>query len=74
MRTMKKQPLAQPQAVVAGKNWRFTVLTPALVRVEYDEEGRFNDAPTQTVLCRDFPICDFKRRRTAKERTLKHPN
>lgn len=60
MRTMKKQPLAQPQAVVAGKNWRFTVLTPALVRVEYDEEGRFNDAPTQTVLCRDFPICDFK--------------
>ena len=50
MRSMEKRPLAQPRAMVSGKAWRFTVLTPALIRVEYDAEGSFNDAPTQTVL------------------------
>ena len=59
MRSMEKRPLAQPRAMVSGKAWRFTVLTPALIRVEYDAEGSFNDAPTQTVLYRDFPVCAF---------------
>lgn len=60
MQAMEKHPLAQKAAVVSGENWRFTVLTPALVRVEYDAEGLFNDAPTQTVLCREFPLCAFR--------------
>ena len=53
------QPLADPAAVIAGDTWRFTVLTPAMIRVEYDAQGQFTDLPTQTVMCRRFPVCDF---------------
>ncbi|MDC7241489.1 MAG: glycoside hydrolase family 31 protein, partial [Spirochaetales bacterium] len=44
--------------VVRG-NSRFTVLTPRLIRLEYDQEGIFEDRPTKTVLNRDFPAVDF---------------
>ena len=50
---------ARPETVITGAAWRFTVLTDALIRVEYDPEGRFTDAATQTVQCRDFPPCAF---------------
>ena len=64
------RPLARPDAVVAGGTWRFTVLTDALIRVEYDEDGRFTDAPTQTVQCREFPPCRFTVRRDGEGLTL----
>ena len=50
---------ARSETVITGAAWRFTVLTDALIRVEYDPEGRFTDAATQTVQCRDFPPCAF---------------
>lgn len=53
------KPLAHPEAVIAGDTWRFTVLTEALIRVEYDQDGCFTDQPTQTVQCREFPPCPF---------------
>ena len=64
------RPLARPDAVVAGGTWRFTVLTDALIRVEYDEDGRFTDAPTQTVQCREFSLCRFTVRRDGEGLTL----
>ncbi|MGX7198575.1 glycoside hydrolase family 31 protein [Enterococcus nangangensis] len=38
---------------------RFTILTPQLVRIEYDSQGEFEDRPTQAVSQRDFPLVDF---------------
>lgn len=47
------------KAVVKGDCWRFTVLTPSLIRMEYDEMGRFEDRPTQTVINRYFDLPAF---------------
>lgn len=43
-----------PQAVITGEHYRFTVLTPKLIRLEYAENGVFEDRATQTVLNRQF--------------------
>ena len=54
------QPKARESAIVRGDRYRFTVLTDRLIRVEYQEEGRFVDEPTKTVICRDFPEVSFR--------------
>ena len=53
-------PEARTQAVVEGGSYRFTVLTDALIRLEYQPEGRFTDEATQTVICRDFPVPEYR--------------
>ncbi len=52
-------PLCAPEAVVQGDCWRISVLTPSLLRLEYDPSGRFEDRPTQMVWNRHFPVPDF---------------
>lgn len=65
MQNEKKQyklnvkPFAHKEAIVSGDKYRFTVLTERLIRMEYQEEGVFTDAPTQTVICREFPVPEF---------------
>ena len=66
MRSMEKRPLAQPWAMVSGKAWRFTVLTPALIRVEYDAEGSFNDAPNRRCCIVTFPSAPLRRKSRAR--------
>ena len=34
-------------AIVQGENYRFTVLTPSMIRMEYSEKGVFVDKKTQ---------------------------
>ena len=53
-------PLADPANVVQGDRYRITVLDAGLVRLEYDESGRFEDRASQTVVNRAFPATDFK--------------
>jgi len=38
----------------AGSDYRITFLTSRLVRLEYQQDGRFEDLPTTCVRCRDF--------------------
>lgn len=52
-------PLCCPENVVQGENYRITLLTDCLVRLEYSEENRFEDRATQTVINRDFPPVRF---------------
>ncbi|MBP5288303.1 MAG: DUF5110 domain-containing protein [Clostridia bacterium] len=52
-------PKARPEAVVQGEKYRFTVLTPRLLRLEYSENGVFEDRPTKLALRRDFPVPDY---------------
>ncbi len=51
--------LCDPKSVVQGEHYRFTVLTPNLLRLEYSESGRFEDRPSQVVLNRSFPSPEF---------------
>ncbi|MBR1862440.1 MAG: DUF5110 domain-containing protein [Lachnospiraceae bacterium] len=40
---------------ISGENFRITVLTERLIRLEYNAAGSFIDEQTQMVTCRDFP-------------------
>ena len=50
-------------SVITGKNYRITVLTDRLLRLEYQEEGRFEDRLSKTVVNRDFPEIHWESRR-----------
>lgn len=43
---IKANPVANNGAIVQGDSYRFTVLTPQLIRLEYNEFGRFEDRAT----------------------------
>ena len=61
---MDTNPQAPDESIVIWKNYRFTVLTSALIRVEYNPEGHFEDEATQTVLNRNFETPEFEVRDT----------
>ncbi len=51
---------SNPKAIIQGKNYRITVLSEQLVRLEYDNTGVFEDRPTELALYRDFDVPQFK--------------
>ena len=51
--------VADPRAVLQGPEYRFTVLTQRLIRIEYAADGAFEDAPSRTAWYRDFPVPEF---------------
>ena len=53
-------PLSKQKNTVRGDYYRFTILTPYLIRMEYDVEGRFEDRATQSVIFRDFEAQKFQ--------------
>ena len=55
----KVRPLANSENVILWKNYRITVLQPALFRIEQSENKIFRDEATQTVWFRDMPKQDF---------------
>ena len=56
---------ANEGAVIQGENYRFTVLTPWMLRIEYSQDGIFEDRATQMVWNRDFPVPAYTTRDTA---------
>ena len=46
---------ANPYSVLVGEQFRFTILTERLIRLEYSPNGVFEDRPTELVFCRNFP-------------------
>ena len=52
--------VSKPQAVFKGQFYRITVLSDLLVRLEFSEEGYFEDRPTELVKFRNFPIPQMK--------------
>ena len=62
---VKTRPMALADNQIKGEQYRITVLTDALVRLEYSEDGVFEDRPTQMVYDRDFPKADYHVVRTA---------
>ena len=48
------RPLALAENIVSGNNYRFTILTPSLIRLEFSEDGIFEDRASQFAFFRDF--------------------
>ena len=62
---LKVRPQARKENIVQGDCYRITLLTEGLVRLEYSEDGIFEDRATQFALYRDFPETDFRTVKTA---------
>ena len=56
----EKAPVCRKESIVQGAKYRISILTPALIRLEYNEEGVFEDRATQAVLNRDFPPVRYR--------------
>ena len=48
------EPVGREENTIQGKKYRFTLLTSRLIRMEYREDGKFEDRPTQSVWNRRF--------------------
>lgn len=49
---IKTSPCARQENMIIGNQYRITVLTEGLVRLEYNADGEFEDRATQMVLYR----------------------
>jgi alpha-glucosidase (family GH31 glycosyl hydrolase) len=53
-------PKGRTENIVQGDHYRFTLLTDRLIRMEYSEDGVFEDRPTQIVWNRTFAPVEYK--------------
>ena len=60
-------PLADPSAIVTTPTFRFTVLTPSVIRIEYHPAGVFDDLGTVNILNRRTPVPNFTLSRKNEE-------
>ncbi len=59
---LETTPIAAPENVRSGDNWRISVLDDGLVRLQWSPSGRFEDRASQAVLHRDNPPVRFTTR------------
>lgn len=57
---IETHPLANEEAIVKGDKYRFTVLTAQMIRLEYSEDGVFENHATQSVINRNFPVTEYR--------------
>ena len=55
-----KSAIPNNNAIISGNNYRFTVLSPRVIRLEYNSNGNFLDKPTGLILHRNLPVPEFK--------------
>ena len=60
---------ALSENMIKGDRYRFTILTPRMIRMEFDPIGEFEDRATQSIFYRDFPICEYTVKRSNGELT-----
>ncbi|MFO7820403.1 MAG: glycoside hydrolase family 31 protein, partial [Halanaerobacter sp.] len=53
-------PKAREEAMVQGENYRFTILTAQLIRLEYSQTGEFEDRPSQIFWYRNQAVPYFE--------------
>ena len=51
---------AEDAAIIQGEKYRFTVLTEEMIRLEYCEDGQFEDRATQCVIDRKFKVPEYQ--------------
>ena len=64
---LETHPVCREASVIQGEKYRITLLTSSLVRLEYSDDGSFEDRATQAVLNRDFPTPVFRVKETTDE-------
>lgn len=64
-------PKADPKAEVVFGNARFTVLGSRLVRMEWSEDGRFEDRATLGIVNRNMPVPSFTVKHSGKNLTIR---
>ena len=64
-------PRASENAVVVAGNARFTVLTPQLIRMEWSEDGVFEDRASLTFINRNLDVPQFTVKKSGKKVTIK---
>lgn len=57
---VKTRPQAIKENMVMGAQYRITMLTEGLVRLEYSQDGEFEDRATQFAFYRDFPKTEYR--------------
>ena len=57
--TSKDKLISNKESYIIGKKYRFTVLSPRLIRLEYNVNGIFEDRPTSKVINRAFPKVQY---------------
>lgn len=60
------KPVANPKAIVAVPNVRFTVIADRIIRIEYRDDNIFEDRPSQVFWYREQPVPKFKKKITNK--------
>ena len=63
-------PVASEKAVVIEANARFTVLTDRLIRMEWAEDGTFEDRASLAIVNRNLPVPSFKVIRNGESLTI----
>lgn len=57
---IKTEGHAEDAAIIQGEKYRFTVLTKEMIRLEYCEDGQFEDRATQCVIDRKFKVPEYQ--------------
>lgn len=57
---IKTEGHAEDAAIIQGEKYRFTVLTEEMIRLEYCEDGQFEDRVTQCVIDRKFKVPEYQ--------------
>lgn len=57
---IKTEGHAEDTAIIQGEKYRFTVLTEEMIRLEYCEDGKFEDRATQCVIDRKFKVPEYQ--------------
>lgn len=55
-----KNAIANPKSIIKGEKYRFTILTERLIRLEYSENGIFEDRATEHVFNRRLDVPKFQ--------------
>ncbi|RMZ83039.1 hypothetical protein DV738_g1313, partial [Chaetothyriales sp. CBS 135597] len=63
----ESSPVANPEAIVQGPKYRFTVLTDRLLRFEYAPDGQFEDRASTFAINRHFPTPKFSVKTRGKD-------
>ena len=72
--TAENNPKADEKAQVVVGNARFTVLTPQMIRMEWAEDGKFEDRASLTFVNRKLDVPAFKVRETRTKLTITTSN
>ncbi|MBQ5690983.1 MAG: DUF4968 domain-containing protein, partial [Alistipes sp.] len=67
-------PKADEKAQVVAGNARFTVLTPQMIRMEWSEDGKFEDRATLTFVNRKLDVPQFKVKQSKSKLTITTSN